>query len=829
MRKKAIAILLLIPFVVSVLAFVTSTHIIRLIETDITGINWTYRSNEGFLLDNGAVKLEAEPVYNEKFPLSDGNNLTFKTDGESDVATVEQRGEDFYFIPKLRGRVDVICQNEKGNVSKKFTAIVFDENGGVVVNFKKDFSQSGIDDTNYVGLYDMEYEEAKKNAYYELNESSIQYTIETFGISNTDLEYEFTTDTISVDTTSRTIDFKKAGEAQLKVSCKFEEDVYSVLDFNIVDGVNIYSYDDLLMATNYSDGLNAVMRVNLESYENTFDSNGNYKSEDTKLFGHITGYKENGKPIFNFINEIFTFETTYNHDFLDKWNKEKPANYDTVDYTIKAGINLKKDFYGNGYVVNLHNLAYPSEVYGTGDNAAKLDKTDLFRGPRLFVSLGNPKTKADDIGSTSTYPIYALYGQDNIGFVVTNDNTSIIDAHIKNCEFGNNLTNLEYAGTVVEVMADNVLIRDSILENGRNVIRAFSTDNLVIDNCLIQNSLEYLVKLGSNKYNHIDKNKQINVNGVPVSAEQYLAKSTNLMNKDYMADTLLTNGALFKTPGGAFFGGLEDIYTKDELVNNLGNIKEALSNTLGMVKEDGSYNYDGTITINNTFFDNSGLSAICLDTMANGSYLQSEITSLFGMLLYPYIQVYPDNMSMTSYPVLLNLTGDNRFYDWKKVDDLDYSVILSQDIANLIIHHGRLYDIDVEITDDDYLPLRKLLKEYHNSDMYKYGEDTYINPAIFKMGGGLNLSQVIMDDQNAVNFQDEFEIDPYTYSLGLSVDFGYDDFNTNSEAKYATMKVAMLRASSNVFGFNSYKYTTLSNFKHPWFNENPNLNDLRNR
>ena len=45
-------------------------------------------------------------------------------------------------------------------------------------------------------------------------------------------------------------------------------------------------------------------------------------------------------------------------------------------------------------------------------------------------------------------------------------------------------------------------------------------------------------------------------------------------------------------------------------------------------------------------------------------------------------------------------------------------------------------------------------------------------------------------------------------------------------AIYNTMKVAMLRAASNVLGFNNYRLLTLNNTKNKWLNETPSLSDL---
>ena len=55
--------------------------------------------------------------------------------------------------------------------------------------------------------------------------------------------------------------------------------------------------------------------------------------------------------------------------------------------------------------------------------------------------------------------------------------------------FGSNFYNLEYTGTVLEVNGDDVSINNSILENGRTVIRSYSS-NL---NILIMNSHKYKI------------------------------------------------------------------------------------------------------------------------------------------------------------------------------------------------------------------------------------------------------------------------------------------------------------------------------------------------
>ena len=61
MRKKAILLLLCLPFIIAIFAFVTSKVIIRSVETDITGISWSYKSGteNPFSLSQKRTLLEA--------------------------------------------------------------------------------------------------------------------------------------------------------------------------------------------------------------------------------------------------------------------------------------------------------------------------------------------------------------------------------------------------------------------------------------------------------------------------------------------------------------------------------------------------------------------------------------------------------------------------------------------------------------------------------------------------------------------------------------------------------------------------------------------------
>ena len=95
MRKKAILILLLIPFIVAILAFVEVRNKIKEVEQDITNIVFNYDNNEAFTLDEGKILLEASAIYDSSLPLAEGNNLIWSS-SNLEVCEVKKEGNNYY-------------------------------------------------------------------------------------------------------------------------------------------------------------------------------------------------------------------------------------------------------------------------------------------------------------------------------------------------------------------------------------------------------------------------------------------------------------------------------------------------------------------------------------------------------------------------------------------------------------------------------------------------------------------------------------------------------------------------------------------------------------
>lgn len=859
MRKKSLLFLLIIPFVIAILAFVTSTFVIRNVEQDITGIAWAYQNNTGFSLRDQKVPLNAEAIYNEDYPLAAGNNLVWKVSDIEEyghVAEIEQTQEHFYLKLLKDGQCLVTCQNEKGNISRTFRAIIAGDGGAIILNIEHGLSGSNLLDTFYAGYYDLKYTSVALDNYSKVK-SSLHFSLDFVGTgftSESDLIVTHS-DNISVSLENHEITFNEIGTGYVSFKSPYggSEAQPGSLNFEIIDGVNVYNYNDLLMATNFSSsGENVIQRVNFESFNNTFktvDGELQKINDDTELFGNLTGYETDGTPLYNFANEVYVFKTSYDSSFLDRWNSftESQPDLSPVSTSVTAGIHLKKNFYGNGYTLNMHNLAYPSKSLPTGDSfTASLQSYDLFRGPLIHISLGNPYTPTT-LGQTNNpdgYPLFALYGQDNIGLYVDGDNISIVDAHIKNCsDYQNNFQNLEYTGTVVEINGDNVKLVSSRFEYGRTIVRSFSNQNVTLENCYLANGMEYLLKLGTNakEANHVDYQKNISYS--LSTGQSYSGTTQNLIKADFdiikpdnwmtgSADCLLTMGILKDTQILDWlmrdYEGEKPTspYAISDYILVAEKISEALTNEKGFKDTDGNKIYGNTATVNHCYFYRSGISSICLDTLPQGPYIENNISTLFNLILGMYMRLQVKNMAYTASPTLLTIQGDTRFYDWKEVEFINSSSFMYQNLEYFIGDHGGVGQ--VSISDDDYFPLRAMLKKYANDYFLSDGEKLYTNLPIFFMGGGYNASDVIFESENQKYLSEqEIILNMYEYSLDFVQDPWAENFNSNREAKFSAMQVGMRRAINHVLGFNHYRFTSIAPETLAWYNQSPDISDLK--
>ena len=96
MKKKTLVILLIIPFVIALLTFVSVVALTNNVGVD-PRIIWNYRENEGFKT-NGEYKLEATLEYDIKAPISEA----LKSSIASDIAKLQESIQDIHqMIVKL--------------------------------------------------------------------------------------------------------------------------------------------------------------------------------------------------------------------------------------------------------------------------------------------------------------------------------------------------------------------------------------------------------------------------------------------------------------------------------------------------------------------------------------------------------------------------------------------------------------------------------------------------------------------------------------------------------------------------------------------------------
>ena len=178
MKKKNLVILLLIPFIISLLGIVTINVSFNFIETDIIAIKWNYKDVEGFKIREEPYKLTATGEKHANAILASGNDLIWKVENKDDsilqpLAEIIYEDGNYYLKPLQEGEVLVTCSNEKGTVFKTMSVILY-KTGAILVNQKVSSSQNNIDPKTYYGQYDIKNNQ-KQNAEIEYSIDVVPY------------------------------------------------------------------------------------------------------------------------------------------------------------------------------------------------------------------------------------------------------------------------------------------------------------------------------------------------------------------------------------------------------------------------------------------------------------------------------------------------------------------------------------------------------------------------------------------------------------------------------------------------------------------------------
>ena len=819
MKNKTLIILLIIPFVIGLISFVSVVLLNINVASDISGINFSYRDQEGFKIRDAGYELKAEPIINDTLILAPDNELMWYIKEDTSVAKIEEDdGNNYYLFALEEGECTVVCSNTKKSVQREFKAIIY-ENGTILINPTRSQSGQQVESTRYYGMYDLEYDEVNLDSINKVN-ATIEFDIDVVGdnVSSDKVSVLDKSDNLTYSNNVITINSYSENSYVTLVSVD-QPFISNTYTFNLVkDGVNVYDYNDLLMCTNFSsNGEIVVMQTSLGSLrevyvgkdveiDSTYTAQGIYRYEIdpsfTKKSGSISlfgNYDEN-TGTFNFANELVYMETTYNHKFIDDYNAKHGTNISTE---IKVGINVQKDFYGNGFSINMNNLCFPNN--GSIDvNLKKLApnyEKDYFFGPLAYVTIGDPSTNE---------PFIKAYGQDNAGMMLNGNGITVNDLRIQNIDDNSNKRNYAFVGTVIEVEGNDVTIKNSTIRLGKNLVRAFDTKNLLIKNCILTRSSEFNLKVGSNQILPYDNTKIIDViiggNKYSVPFDEFFdINSTSIASANIILEEFL----------GLNSQGI--FASKEEMYEALRVLQDSLNNSI----IDG---YGSEVVVEDVLFDDSGLFSIGLETEFNGPFLYNggsqTVVSVLGDTLKSEI---PDKIGGTSLPSKVTLKGKTKFYDWKKYTDIDTTSLIEERISTLATN---ALGQDVELTIDDFFPMKPILKDMSKEKGYVYSKDNeeYINTIVAFYGGGLNNSVVLNEIDDKFNtFSEDVYVDLLTNidKYVASIDGGTID----------TLLKVLSKCVLYAAGFDSFKFITngkvSQNVDPELFNENPQISDLK--
>lgn len=803
--KKNLIVLLLVPFVIALLGVVTINSTFNFVDSDIVSISWKYEDVEGFKLSDNNYLLEAVGVNQRKSAATTNTNLVWSVENkdffDSEAhATIVKENDRYYLRTLSVGEVKITCSNEKGNVSRSMTGVVY-ENGAILVTETIKASGNNVDEAIYYGDTDL-INGKPTDASFDINIRTLPAEM----IS--ELKVKDVSSNISYDEANKKITLSRNNEAgKAFVTFGFADESVAkdtTFSFDIVkNGINCYTYDDLMYCTNKSEnGEIVVLRKSFESFDNAYQFDGNDELElvngspvlvdnNVECFGKVNLNTQK----FDFTNDVYRYKTTYNNNYINQWNEyvTQKGNDNYISDELVCGLHIQKDFYGNGYTINLHNLTYPSDYLeieqsdGSITYYPTLAKTDLFRGPLPFYTLGDH----------NNMPLVEALGQDNAGLYVDGNNITINDVVVKNCDFGGLVEILNTVGSVADIHGENITIKNSRLSNGKNIVRSFSSKNVLIDNSMLSYAKNFLVFTGSDEY--ITINEEIMNTYLSSTNVESRAKLPDYLKIGADGDTLLNNYLL---------GQFAD---KEIMREALTKMQSALNNA-SRVPED----YAGTLYINDTLFYNSNVASIGVETLFNGPFLYcgspSYISDLMNELLTQttgFENFIAKNISGISYPVYVEVSGNTKFYNYQTIDKdhsttdgLDISGLINENITAMASSLGEGFAVEVNI--DKFFPIKDYLFNAcsPNREIYWDGSQAYINIPVAFYGGGINNSVVNMDDIDCLSeLGKERKVDLMDAYLDLSTGSGMI-------AQYKNM---MLKAVTVVTGFEPFKFRCMKN------------------
>lgn len=479
-------------------------------------------------------------------------------------------------------------------------------------------------------------------------------------------------------------------------------------------GINAYN-DEHLVRINKGRNYNAATG---EASGTAYTADG----YETVIFSDIS-LAQHGKDIET-ASELVSFLNNYTTEIAPTADTQFYKNQ-KQDIKIRVGLEFTGNVYGNGFTVSGQYITKPAIKSGASLKDAYWNGSrDYFDGPIDLVSI-----------KSATLSV-SVKSQDNIIFLLKKDGLKLNNVVLKGCddsallaEDGNSvdLTKLNNAGTVLEVMGNNCSVSYSEIANGRTCLRVYgkahtpsftsSSANdyrisFSINNSKLSYAREFIMKIGSNQVKKIpqpEKDKGI-LGQNDRTEENYLNASPLLDGYDYTAANY-NNAANYNA--GA------DFYNKYVLTD---------------------------VTVKDCVFEKAGLFCVGLDTSFGGLCLDGWDWSsnfLFGS------QLGWKGVAGTMYPSVLRLQGNVLFGDWKDVNAVNSDTIIEKKEGNFT-GGGLVGDSLNKVESMFDMNVASLLKKYKDYDGDASasildtidGTTDYINGAIAYYGGGKNYSYV---------------------------------------------------------------------------------------
>lgn len=795
MKNKTLVALLIIPFVIGLISFVSVILLNNSVAIDILDIVWSYKENEGFRVKDELYELKAERKIDESAPLAIGNELTWYLanidESENVYAEIKEENSKFYLKAISEGDIRITCSNVKGTIKKSFNAKIFAD-GSIIINDARSGSRASYYSYRTYGQFDPVY--TSLNGELSKKAASVSFKTEVITDENAlnDAYPKSWSDNLEYISSENRFEIKAGGDARVTYSSRAYSFIESTIEFKVISGAyNVYNYNDLVKVTNKSsEKNNVVLQVNLGSMEDYFkvDSKGqliNEKKDDidnVELFGNLTNFNERN---FSFIDEVVYEDTRYNHEFL--------KNYPDFAAKICAGIELKGNLYGNGFYINGHDLCFPTHGLMHNKTNGKTiypdaEAGDLFVGGLPYVTIGDIK---DDTA------IVKAYAEDNaLVYVAGNDNIIIDDVKITNTNASiNDLYKLSYAGTCVSIQDNNnVKVKNSYFGYAKNVVYAFSSDNLLVDNCVLSHACEFLFQAGSNKFEKVNDNRNVSFT---FNGENFSGTVKELFKAEGRIDTLLQSYLGFRATDEFSTFSKE---TKQEFFRKMAEV-------LRETKYTGSHlNY----TIKDVTFEISGIYSIACASLFDGPFLYngspSNVSALLSQFLGNSVTI-PNNIGGTSEPVNIKVTGNTKFNDWKDIDTIDVSCLVNENIANFLAQaYGATLDESMTFGIEAFFPMKDILETEARKKgiLSKVGDKEYVNTPVAYYGGGYNNSYVDLSDlENASEdklFSNEIVVD-------LAMDSTTRSFNSGdatSDRIFSILNKCVLFAT----GFEPFRFVS---------------------